>query len=210
MQSRSQLSLLEILPPGPRSANREPSPPVLLASFSYVSDSFQHSPAHAVQATILCKWELQIATPKLHSSFNSLSSKKATASSVAELPVSRLCSRPCHECCLIVSFKPEILMKRSADILLPRALLSVQHINLRPVLAMVYCEGLIEYRETANMNVISRDANDQISSMAQIGLYFPRSRFCKSHKGLFPPQLFSGQRCRQFLTFCRPAYRVIS
>ena len=73
-------------------------------------------------------------------------------------------------------------MKRSVDILLPRALLSIQQMNLRPVLAMVYCEGSIEYRETANMNVISRDANDQISSMAQIGLYFPRSRFCKSHK----------------------------
>ena len=64
-------------------------PPVLLASFTYVSDSFQHSPAHAVQATILCKWELRVATPKLHTSFTSLSSKKATASSVAELPVSR-------------------------------------------------------------------------------------------------------------------------
>lgn len=90
-------------------------------------------------------------------------------------------------------FKSEMLMKRSADILLPKALLSIQQMNLRPVLAMVYCEGLIEYREIATMNVISRDANDQISSMAQIGLYFPRSRFCKSHKGLCPPQLLSGQ-----------------
>ena len=68
-------------------------------------------------------------------------------------------------------------MKRSTDILLPRALLSIQQINLRPVLAMVYCEGLIEYRETATMNVISRDEKDQISSMAQIGLYFTGSKF---------------------------------
>ena len=90
MQSRSQLSILEFLPPGPRSANKEPTPPILLASFSYVSDHFQNSPAVAVQATVLGKWELQIATPKLHTSFNSLSSKKTSASPVAELTVSRI------------------------------------------------------------------------------------------------------------------------
>lgn len=90
MQARSQLSLLEFLPPGPRSANKEPTHPVLLASFSHVSDQFQNSSTHAVQATVLCKWELQIAMPKLHASFNSLSSKKTNASPVAGLPVSRI------------------------------------------------------------------------------------------------------------------------
>ena len=95
------------------------------------------------------------------------------------------CGAPCkllpsklnYEPCLMSHFKSEVLMKRSNDILLPRALLSIQQVNLRPLLAMVYCEGLIEFRETATMNVISRDGNDQISSMAQIGLYFPGSRF---------------------------------
>lgn len=159
VQSRSQLSLLEFLPPSPRSGNKEPTHPILLASFSYASDHFQHSPAHAAQATVLCKWELQIVTPKLHTSFNSLSSKKGSASPVTELP-------------------PEILMKRSSDILLPRALLSIQQMIVRPVLAMVYCEGVVEYREITNMNVIPRDGKDQISSMAQIGLYIPGSRFC--------------------------------
>ena len=57
----------------------------------------------------------------------------------------------------------------------------MQPMNLRPVLAMVYCEGVIEYRETSTMNVIPRDGKDQISSMAQIGLYFAGSRFCKFH-----------------------------
>lgn len=90
VQSRSQLSLLEFLPPSPRSGNKEPTHPILLASFSYASDHFQHSPAHAAQATMLCKWELQIVTPKLHTSFNSLSSKKGSASPVTELPVSRI------------------------------------------------------------------------------------------------------------------------
>lgn len=70
-------------------------------------------------------------------------------------------------------------MKRSSDILLPRALLSIQQMIVRPVLAMVYCEGVVEYREITNMNVIPRDGKDQISSMAQIGLYIPGSRFCK-------------------------------
>ena len=72
-------------------------------------------------------------------------------------------------------------MKRSSDSLLPRVLLSVQPISVRPILAMIYCEGLIEYRETTDMNVISRDGKGQISSMAQIGLHLPGSRFGKLH-----------------------------
>ena len=72
-------------------------------------------------------------------------------------------------------------MKRSSDILLPRALLSIQQMSMRPVLAMMYCDGLVEYREITKLNVIPRDGIDQISSMAQVGLYFPESRFCKSH-----------------------------
>lgn len=79
-------------------------------------------------------------------------------------------------------------MKRSSDILLPRALLSIQQMNVRPVLAMVYCEGLVEYRETTNMNVIPRDGKDQISSMAHIGSYFPGSRYCKLHAEPFAHQ----------------------
>ena len=89
VQSRSLLSLLEFLPPGPRSANKESTHPTLLAFFSHASDHFQQSPTHAAQATVLCKWELQVVTPKLHTSFNSLSSKKTSVSPVAELPVSR-------------------------------------------------------------------------------------------------------------------------
>ena len=72
-------------------------------------------------------------------------------------------------------------MNRSSDIMLPRVLLSIQQMSLRPVLAMLYCEGFVEYRETTSMNVIPRDGKDQISSMAQVGLYFPGSRFCKLH-----------------------------
>ena len=77
-------------------------------------------------------------------------------------------------------FKSEILMKRSSDISLPRALLSIQQTSSRPVLAMVYCEGFVEYRETTNMSVVPRDGKDQVSGMAQIGLYFPGTAFCKS------------------------------
>ena len=76
--------------------------------------------------------------------------------------------------------KSEILMKRSSDVSLPRALLSIQQISSRPILAMVYCDGFVEYRETTNMSVVPRDGKDQVSSMAQIGLYFPETTFCKS------------------------------
>ena len=103
------------------------------------------------------------------------------------------CSNGCGSACrskrselyfrlwLTTHIKSEILMRRSSDILLPRALLSIQQMTLRPVLAMVYAEGLIEFRETSTLNVLPRDGKDQISSMAQIGLYFPGSRFCVLH-----------------------------
>lgn len=73
------------------------------------------------------------------------------------------------------NFKSEILMKRSSDILLPRVLLSIQQMTVRPILAMIYCEGLIEYRDCADMNVIPRDGKNQVSSMAQVGLHLPGS-----------------------------------
>ena len=98
VQSRSPLLILEFLPPGPRSANKEALHPALLASFSYVSDQFQHSSAHTVQSTVLCKWDLEFATPNLHTSFNSLSSKKSGASPFVDLPVSHIAQRLVLDC----------------------------------------------------------------------------------------------------------------
>lgn len=83
--------------------------------------------------------------------------------------------------CLMSNLKSEILMKRSSDVSLPRALLSIQQMTVRPVLAMIYCEGLIEYREITDMNVIPRDGKDQVSSMAQVGLHLPGSESGKLH-----------------------------
>lgn len=79
------------------------------------------------------------------------------------------------------TFKSEILMKRSSDIALPKALLSILQMTVRPVLAMIYCEGLIEYRDYGDMNVIPRDGKDQVSSMAQAGLHLPGSESGKLH-----------------------------
>ena len=77
--------------------------------------------------------------------------------------------------------KSEIFMKRSSDIQLPRALLSIQQMTVRPVLAMIYCEGLIEYRDVTYMNVIPQDGKDQVSSLAQVGLQLPGNEYGKLH-----------------------------
>ena len=84
----AELSHLEFTPPGPRTDNKEWRQPFILASFSYVSENLQGPPAHAAQLTIICKWQLQYVPPKLHPSFDSLSSKKVQASSNVDLPVS--------------------------------------------------------------------------------------------------------------------------
>lgn len=90
LPSHTQLSLLEFIPPGPKSGTRDPTSPFLLASFSYLSDNFESGSTQTTQFTVICKWELQIASPKLHASLDSLSSRKASASSSLDLPVSPL------------------------------------------------------------------------------------------------------------------------
>ena len=84
----AELSHLEFIPPGPRTDNKEWRQPFVFASFSYVSDNLQGPPAQAAQLTVICKWQLQHIPPRLHPSFDSLSSKKAHASASVDLPVS--------------------------------------------------------------------------------------------------------------------------
>ncbi|KAL6717957.1 Mediator of RNA polymerase II transcription subunit 16 [Lecanora helva] len=82
-----QLSLLELVPPGPKSGTRDSNPPFVFASFVHASDGFDSAAGQASQSTILCKLELQLISPKVHSSFESLSYKKNISSSNVDLPV---------------------------------------------------------------------------------------------------------------------------
>ena len=94
LPSHAQLSHLEFIPPGPRTDNKEWVHPFILASFSLLSDDLQGPSAQGGQFTVLCKWQLQHTAPKLHPSFETLSSKKGNASSIVDLPVSRIVERP--------------------------------------------------------------------------------------------------------------------
>jgi len=88
----AQISHLEFIPPYPILNSREYTPPFVLATFLYISDELQDATASPVQLTVLSKWELQTTSPKLHASFEFLSSssKKINSSSAADLPVSLL------------------------------------------------------------------------------------------------------------------------
>ena len=81
----TQLSFLEFIPPGPRSGTRELTPPFIFASFTCISEN---TPGQSSQLTILCKLELQLKSPKLHPSFESLISKRANPSFNVDLAVS--------------------------------------------------------------------------------------------------------------------------
>ena len=94
LPSHAELSHLEFIPPGPRTDNKEWVHPFILASFSLLSDDLQGPSAQGGQFTVLCKWQLQHTAPKLHPSFETLSSKKGNASSILDLPVSRTNERP--------------------------------------------------------------------------------------------------------------------
>ena len=82
-------SILEFIPPGPRSGTRELAPPCILASFTYASDVLDTAHSHMPQSTILSKVELQRKAPKLHPTFDTLSSKKTSLAPNNDLSVSR-------------------------------------------------------------------------------------------------------------------------
>ena len=86
MQAR--LTTLDFIPAGPESKSRSPTPPFVLAAFSYFAHDFQGGDA---ANTIFCKWEIYSEKPDIHSSFAQLSSRRPNASSAAELPVSDFC-----------------------------------------------------------------------------------------------------------------------
>lgn len=90
LPSHAQLSLLELIPPGPKSGTRDSSPPFILASFSHVSDDSGSGSVQQSQFTVISTWEIQMTSSKLHTSFDSLSSKKTSASSVIDLSVSHV------------------------------------------------------------------------------------------------------------------------
>ena len=84
-----QLSHLAFIPHGPETRNREPTPAFILGVFSYVSEDSHENSMHQDPLTILARWELRSASPKLHPSFEQLTSKRPNASAVAQnLPVS--------------------------------------------------------------------------------------------------------------------------
>lgn len=71
-----QLSHLAFIPHGPDTKNREPAPAFILGVFSYVPEDSQKNSMHQDPLTILARWELHSARPKLHSSFEQLTSKR--------------------------------------------------------------------------------------------------------------------------------------
>lgn len=75
--------------------------------------------------------------------------------------------------------KAEYLLRRSSDLLVPRSLLSVQQINASTTLAMVYSDGLVEFRDRTTMEVLPPDGSGQISSLHQIGFAFFDSAPCE-------------------------------
>ena len=80
------LSHLEYFPQGPENPKGGPSRPFVLGSFTDVSDQDQSTSNHE-PFSVVCRWELQSAKPKLHPNFENLGSKKSNRSSSKDLPV---------------------------------------------------------------------------------------------------------------------------
>ena len=54
-----------------------------------------------------------------------------------------------------------------------KTLLSVQQVNVGTALAMTYSDGTVELRDRVTLELLPRDGNDRISSLAQVGFNFP-------------------------------------
>ena len=85
-----QLSHLELIGPGPDTRNREPTAPFVLAVFSYVPHQDQDSSIREEPFSFISRWELRSGKPKLHPSFEQLTSKKPGVSSSGELAVCKV------------------------------------------------------------------------------------------------------------------------
>lgn len=54
-----------------------------------------------------------------------------------------------------------------------KTLLSFQQVNVGTALVMNYSDGSVEFRDRVTLDLLPRDGNDRISSLAQVGFSFP-------------------------------------
>ena len=54
-----------------------------------------------------------------------------------------------------------------------KTLLSLQQLNVGTALVMNYSDGSVEFRDRVTLDLLPRDGNDRISSLAQVGFNFP-------------------------------------
>lgn len=80
-----QISHLEFVPPGPETRNREAKDAFIIAVFSQDTSQGISIPGEA--SSILSRWELNSVKPRLHPSFEQLTSKKPGTSTSSILPV---------------------------------------------------------------------------------------------------------------------------
>lgn len=83
----TQITHLELVPPGPETRNREPTSPFILAAFSRVPDKFHDTQIQEEPVSILARWELGALQPMLHPTFAQLVSKKSNIAPIVDLPV---------------------------------------------------------------------------------------------------------------------------
>ena len=86
--SDAQLSHLEILP-RPEIRNKDDSYPTIVAAFSYLAplNYYHNSELREEAFSVISRWELRNEKTTLHSSFDTLASKKVNSSTSTELEV---------------------------------------------------------------------------------------------------------------------------
>lgn len=159
-----QLYHLELLPPGPDSRNKETSAPLLLAFFRISSDQADHLPVGNSMSTSIVRWELDSCKPSLHSSFSQLASKKSAA----------------------IDLQSEVTLTKMPSVIVHRAIVAVQQLNLGTTLVFCTSDGGVEFRNRTTLDSLPRDDTlAQASSIAQVGLGFLDSSPCQ-HVALSP------------------------
>ena len=71
---------------------------------------------------------------------------------------------------------------------MPRILLGIHQINFSTILAMMYSDGSVEYRDRMSMETFSQDARNEFSTLGQTGFDTVMKKHCESvSKGLRGP-----------------------
>lgn len=73
-----------------------------------------------------------------------------------------------------------MFLRRRDDLIITRLIVSIHELSFSAVLGLQYSDGVVEFRDRTNLEVLARDDYlNQVSSLSQVGFEFPDVGLCE-------------------------------